>query len=470
MRPLVAAACAVHLAIASVHAAPQLVHPESTQRGHYETLADVRDALGASQLWTALGGAANWLTDTAQINSTDLPPDCRNGNHYAYTDWYGAYRGEYDVGSGVFDFFGPVWHGGQAIKALVLASQAPPPSLDPPDDGVHKGRWLASAQRGAQFILEKQVTTGPDAGLILAYEQPDHPGSPHTSTILEALDGLFLLANATGNASYATRALWAANWTLEHAWMQGQGLLHDLYNQTQRQWIPTVGNALTHAEGRPLVDDSVWLTAAQRVDASGAPASAARYRTAFYEVIDTLLADESPAGNWVDYVPCSPDPADPGKGVLHPRQAFWWGLPFVHAYRDSHNATYLQVAARAAAWYVNASRADGGMFRHTQVDFTTSTYGQVTSGVACACILWIELFQAAGDVSLLPAIEAGLKFVMQAQFGQSTHDPSIRGSVIELSHPPSGTDAVSPYHLRDIATSFALQAYAKLLIGAAERP
>ena len=101
----------------------------------------------------------------------------------------------------------------------------------------------------------------------------------------------------------------------------------------------------------------------------------------------------------------------------------------------------------------------------TDASFQTTTFGQVTSGSACAAILWIELFQVTKDPALLPDIQKALAFVGESLVTNAT-DENMRGGVIEDSVDPGKCDA-SPYHLRDIAASFYMQALSMLLEGAA---
>ena len=105
------------------------------------------------------------------------------------------------------------------------------------------------------------------------------------------------------------------------------------------------------------------------------------------------------------------------------------------------------------------------MFRHTDAQFQTSTFGQVSSGSACAAILWLELYSVTHDAGLLQLIERALRFVAGSQLANATN-PELLNAVVENSNAPGRTDA-SPYHLRDIASSFYVQAISMLLTAAA---
>ena len=238
------------------------------------------------------------------------------------------------------------------------------------------------------------------------------------------------------------------------------GLMYDAYNLSTNTFIPYKWNTVTaRGVGRPMNDDSMFLRGSQ-LPSANAPTEA-KMRSAFYSVLDRLVATEGPPGNWGGYVPCSGI-----NGTMHPRQAFWWGLPFFHAYADTKNKTYLAVAKRSGMWYMRAQRKDGGMFRSTDAQFLTSTFGQVTSGSACAAILWLELYQITKEQALLPYIYRALSFVELSHIKTSS-DPNMKFGTVEDSVGPNKCDA-NPYRLRDIATSFYVQALAKLLEGAAQ--
>ena len=126
---------------------------------------------------------------------------------------------------------------------------------------------------------------------------------------------------------------------------------------------------------------------------------------------------------------------------------------------------------RISAWRLDQPSGTKGRREATEAcsgrdaSFQTTTFGQVTSGSACAAILRIELFQVTKDPALLPDIQKALAFVGESLVTNAT-DENMRGGVIEDSVDPGKCDA-SPYHLRDIAASFYMQALSMLLEGAA---
>ena len=396
-------------------------------------LNDVVEALPKLKL--ALSRACQWLVNVSLVRTDQLTAE-RNSHQFPYDNWRGAFRGEYSAATRTWDFFCPIWHGGQAVKALVLAHRVLP-----------EQDLLAPAMEGAGFILRHQVKSGPDAGLILAYE--DLPDQVFTSAILESLDGLFHLGRVTEDRRYTDAALAAAKWCRDRAWIADQGLIRDLYDPKTGRFVENAVVVKDGAPGRPLADDAIWLIAHQLT-------GEAAYRHAFYDVLNRLLVDERPSGNWVDYGPCRPE-----FGECHPRHAYWWGLPMINAWRDSRDPRWLDGARRAGLWYIKAQRTDGGLFRYTDLEFKTGCFDHATSGIMCASILWLRLFQETGDPMWLEPMHRALNYAINLQF-VTPADPNLKGCILEKVLAPDGTDR-SPYYIRDLGTIFFAQATAMLL-------
>jgi len=394
---------------------------------------------GASQLdrdalRSAVSAACNWIRDVAQMKSDTLAGEM-NSHKLEHRHWRGALRGEYRASTRQWDFFCPVWHTGQAVKALVWASQA----LNRPD-------LLQAARLGAEFMGAERIAdrTDPHHGMIHAYE--DFGDKVSTSATLESIDGLWVLADATGDRRYAEWAGAATAWVAHHTYL-GFGLFRDQFDV--KTWSPMPPAANASKPGRPLLDDAVFLKAGER---DGKP----EFRHIFLETADRLLREEDPPGNWINFGPCNAT-----TGMIHPRQAYWWGLPMLDAFRATHEARYLACARRAGEWYQNAMRLDGGLFRDTRRDFKTDSFSHATSGVACAVRLWEELWKETHEDTWVNFIQAGLKFCLMMQLHQ-VRDPNLRGAVIEAVEAPDGSDSC-PYYLRDISTIFFVQAACRLL-------
>nr|MDO8085130.1 hypothetical protein [Candidatus Sigynarchaeum springense] len=382
--------------------------------------------------------AVHWITDIAQVKTEKLTIEHDSANH-KHTYWKGAIRGEYSVADKTWDFFCPCWHTGQAVKALVMASRVP---------GLKdRKEILDSAKEGANFLLVNQVwdEKDDDHGLILAYEDYGH--LVNTSAILESCDGLLYLADATGNRLYRDRAIGALDFVARKLYHPGQGLFEDTYDPVKKATDNVYGTG-----GRPLLDDAMFLKAwklSGRED----------FKRIFIETCDCLIEAEDPPGNWISFKPASVT-----GGHIHPRHAYWWGMPFVDAYDAFKDPKYLAVAKRSAEWYARAIRKDGGMMRDTFVDFNTRSFGHATSGAACAVLFWLRLKEATGMERYDRAIETCLKCCTGLQF-RVPQDENLLGAILEKVLPPDGTDR-NPYYIRDLGTIFFIQAASAYLLAA----
>lgn len=389
--------------------------------------------IGRDNLINSMMLACRWIIDKAQVKNEQLKQE-NNSLNYPHKNWRGSIRGEYSTATKVWDFFCPIWHTGQAVKALVAAYTV-----------VGDEELLSSAKMAADFLMNEQIKekSDDDYGLILGYE--DSCEFVNTSAILECVDGLFDIGQCTGEGKYTEAALDAISWVCKKAYLKGQGLFLDKYHTGRKKYIDneTVQKNTTRI-GRPLADDGVLLRASRLSGDDG-------FRQIFFEVCDRLLKEEEPEGNWMRFVPCNYH-----IGRIHPRHAFWWGKPMIMAFEESGDQKYLDCAIRAANWYVKAQRADGGLFRGTYADFCTDSFGHSTSGIACAAIMWSELIKLTGDVKYQEPLEKALSFCMSVQFTDPS-DMNLDGAILEKILPPDGTDR-SPYYIRDLGTIFYIQA------------
>lgn len=403
-----------------------------TQDKNTETTAkDIRDQA------QSLRAACAWLTDVAQVK--EAAPDNIDARGMVYDDWRGAIRGEYFAGPRRWQFFCPVWHTGQAIKALVMAHRV-----------LGDENLLEAAEYSAGFLLRNRISDRNDAnyGMLFAYE--DIVDGVNTSAILEALDGLFELHRATGTQKWLDTAYDALDWVARKTYCKGEGLFKDVYRWRLDKFVPPKAEWNDDRDvRRPLLDDAMFLKGSRM---SGND----HWRTIFYEVADRLLADEKPPGNWITY-----HPGNVAAGTLHPRSAFWWGMPMLDAWIDSGEQRYLDCAKRAARWYVNALRRDGGLFRETDTDFRTPAFGHCTSGVACAAILFQRLIRQAGCKEFAEPMAKAMGFCSSMQM-TDTRDKNLSGVILEKVLPPDGTDRL-PFHVRDLGTIFYVQALALAL-------
>lgn len=388
-----------------------------------------------SRLKNAASLACRWLTDVSQIKQKRLEDEPGNKTaKFLYDDWRGA-MGEYTQAGQYWWFLCPVWHTGQAVVALVRAAET-----------LNEPALLDAARYSADFIMRNRETNEghDDFGMILAYE--DYADMVNVSAINESLVGLLAISEATGDKSYFDAARDAARWVVRKAYDAENKMLRDVYSPASREFKYDTAFG---AKGRPLADDAVLLTI-------GTKCGDEEMLNAFWRILERLIQDEGPPGNWIDYSPCNRE-----IGNIHPRHAYWWGMPFLDAYAVSGDVRYLDVAIRAGQWYVKAMRRDGGLFRHTYSDFGTPSFGHATSGVACAIILLTRLWQVTGKAEWIEPVARGLKFCMQMQMTNPA-DPNLVGAIIEKVNQPDGTDR-SPYVARDLGSIFFIRAVCEVI-------
>jgi hypothetical protein len=372
-----------------------------------------------------LDSAVAWITEIATVK--DNKPTGSHGSKMPFKSWNGAVRGEYRIATREWDFMCPIWHTGQAVKALVMAT-----------DILNAQELPDKAKFNAEFIMQNRITTGKDNGLILAFE--DHPDKVNTSAILECSDGLFHLADATGLERYRNAAIEALYWIKNNSWLPEKKLFNDIYDPLKEEFIFGVKGA----QGRPLLDDAVFIKAWQLTGDES-------FKQVAVDTAETLLNNENPPGNWIKYIPCNAE-----LGNIHPRHAFWWGMPMLEVYKATGDERFLQCFYRSVNWYKEALRKDGGFFRGTYTDFNTDSFGHATSGTACAVISFLKYYEHTGDKKIIEYIERGLNFCMKMQF-TNPDDPNLKGAILEKVLPPDGTDR-SPYYIRDLGTIFFIQA------------
>jgi hypothetical protein len=373
--------------------------------------------------------ACLWMGEKSQVKNDDEITEAQK-TRFNYKTWNGALKGEYLAKDKEWDFFCPIWHTGQAVKAFVMAENFIP-------------GMMAYAEKGISFILGNMIELGPDAGLILAFE--DMPGGVNTSAIIECLDGFFFLGEKTGDAAFKDKALFALDWVEKKCYIDGEGVFRDTYIFSKREFTSKVYNL----PGRPLLDDGIFLKAYQLTGKQ-------RYLTIALEVAERLLNDEAPAGNWVKFPPCQEK-----TGKIHPRHAYWWGRPMLMLYKHTGDEKYFEQFKRSVEWYRKAMRKDGGIFRNTYVDFSTDSFGHAASGSACAVIMFLEYYNETGDKTILPFVELGMEFCMNMQL-IDTEDQNLEGVVLEKVLPPGNSDS-SPYKVRDLGTVFFAQAATRYL-------
>lgn len=382
---------------------------------------DMQFLLDKDKLEEHLHAAIGWLTGPGCCHENT--PVGELGKAMNYREWRGAIRGEYNAAEKNWSCCCPYWHTGQAVKALVMAA-----------DALGKKELISDAEFSAGFLLANQR----EDGLFPAREV--RGDEINTSASLETLDGLFMLADVTGNMRYREAALAALDWVARNAWMPEKRLFKDIYNSEREEFV----FGIVSSQNRPLLDDAVFLTGYRL---TGNPL----YRKIALDTAEHLIELEDPPGNWMSFIPCNK-----ALGRIHPRHAFWWGLPMLEVYKETGDERFRELFYRSVEWYEKALRRDGGLFRATYSDFKTDSFGHATSGSACAARCFMAAGCDSGDEKWFRLAERALQFCCSMQLTR-TADPNLSGVVLEKVLPPDGTDRL-PYHVRDLGTIFFIQA------------
>lgn len=386
--------------------------------------------LNPTYLRNAIRLGCAWLTDVAQIKSDKLNGAETNSRQLMHKHWKGALRGDYRTAERKWDFSSPMWHTGQAIKALVMASRV-----------MEDEQYLAAARFSADFLgAERNADRrSKNFGLLYAYEYKGD--QVNTSALLQSLDGLFVLAEATGDRKYSDWALDAAFWVSRNAYL-GEGLFRDAFDVQTGQFVaaPWQSDKL----GRPLTEDAILLKSYKQT-------KNVLCRKLFFGAADRLLKDEEAPGNWSHFPPAA------RSRYGNPRQSFWWGYPMIAAFQESGERRYLECARRVGDWYLHLTRDDADPFQGS----LRESAGLDTSGMACAAILWLELYQETKDERWMSGVRRAMRYCLGMQF-REVQDPNLKGALLEQVLPPNGSDR-SPFYVRDIATIFFIQAACKML-------
>jgi uncharacterized protein YyaL (SSP411 family) len=386
--------------------------------------------LNPTYLRNAIRLGCAWLTDVAQIKTDKLNGTETNTRQLMHKHWKGALRGDYRTADRKWDFSSPIPHTGQALKALVMASRV-----------IEDEQYLAGARFSAEFIGAERNTDrrSKNSGLIYAYRYKSD--DVDTGALLRTIDGLFALAEATADRKYSDWGLDAAFWAARNAYVS-DGLFRDAFDVKTGQFAaPPWPN---EKPGRPLLDDGIMLKAYKQT-------RNALCKKIFFATADRLLKEEEAPGNWSHYPPGSRSP------YSDPRQSYWWGAPMIAAFQESGDKRYLDCARRVGDWYLHMTRDEADPFHGS----LRASAGIDTSGMACAAILWLDLFQETKDERWISAARRALRYCLNMQF-REVQDPNLKGAFLEQVLPPNGSDR-SPFYVRDIATIFFVQAACKYL-------
>lgn len=382
----------------------------------------------------ALRWAADWLILRAQIRGPEQTFE--NPERYPHADFAGAMRTEYDTTTKVWSINGPVFHTGQAVRALLVAYRR-----------TGDARYRDSALLGGEFLLRERIGEPghPQFGLLKSLEQNDD--EINVQVTIEAMAGLLDLFELTGDARYLDLARNSAEILVDGAYLPDQRLMLDHYSLKKRAFFRDPDNEFP---GRAMLDDAVLVRLSKLTGEE-------RFQDVFLAMAGRIFDAEGPSGTWLHFPPWKPS-----AGRIHNRKSWWWGWPLLSAYDVSGEQRFLDGAIRAADWYLRTQNLDGGLYYTPRPDERHNSFGLCTSVVAVAAIFWADLLNRTGDQRYLDPIRRANGFLLAAQFGQNVPDPDARGALFESPKPPDGSLAPG-FRVRDIAPIFAIRAWDAIL-------
>ncbi|MBU0477222.1 hypothetical protein KKC91_01440 [bacterium] len=377
------------------------------------------------QLMEALESGSKWLINVAQVVGTS-------------DSMYGAMKNDYNMKEKNWAYYEPVWHTGQAIRALLAAYKR-----------TGKEIFLKRAIMAGDYIQRLQFVDKSDPetyGLIRADIKPDL-STAHMSTMTDAFEGLFELEEVTGDRRWIEIIRLAADWIMGHTWLQGEGLIINSYDFKNKKVLHVdyeekeSRNPIKYA--RPNNEGATFYYLYVLTKGT-------KYLDVFKRLCDRLVEDQYSMGLWMDYLPNVLR-----TGFVHARFNLWYALSLLRGYDAFKDERYLACARRTAEWYLDNLWLDGAFPYRMRVD-GKHRFSQICgSGSAMAGIFWIDLFNYIPDPRYIEKSELVLEFLLTTQYSESFFDNNLRGAFFESSDliPNSGS---SLYVVRDLATTFAI--------------
>lgn len=380
----------------------------------------------------------HWLADIARTSTPEQSRECVDDLECRYDDWIGSIRSTYLTKTRQWHYYGTIWHSAQAARAMLEAKEA---------FGLADPAILAAAEKIGQFLLGLRIETGPDQG-YLRCGGSKRRGGHNVASLVEALMGLYWLWKTTGQDRWTETLVEAGYWMINRSYLWGEGLFRGVY-------LPEEGRFWEHEDiwgpgtgwKRPHHEDEVWF---RLYELTGDD----RFTRVMIESSNHLLSMEDVPGNWMRYQPNLMD-----KGLIHARQAWWWGYPFAFTYQVTGDGKYLEAFRRSCQWYVVAQNYDGGMHYYTHKDGKRRSFGQCSSGMGCALVMWSEYRRLTGSDEFDEPSRRAIEYLLSVQFTRP-EDPQLQGAFMEGLAGPDGTDRWG-IEVRDLATIFTVLGFSR---------
>ncbi len=356
-------------------------------------------------------------------------------------DAEGKARGDYEMISGTWSEYEPAWHTGQLIQGLLEAYQVTQ-NQDALTYAIQGGDWWI----GLQFSDEH-----PLAGYMNAIHGASVGNLINTTTITDGTPGLFDLSELTGDTKYAEVTTSAGKWILDHLYLPEHRLSYNIVDpETGEIWkdksphAQHQGHEITIKQvARPNAEGYLWKDMFEFT-------AEERYKKAFLEICDGLVATQSENGFWMDF-----EPNDPNTGKIHARFNTWNAEALIEAYTLTQDPKYLDAALKTGHGLASIQQKNGVIFYLSYTDGSVDDRSPCGSGTSFAGILWLRLLEL-GYADFKGNVQKALDFTLNNQFSFKHADENLVGGYYEIRQKAKGNGKMKLIY-RDIATAFGLR-------------
>lgn len=378
------------------------------------------------QIECGIENGVSWILNRALVKSPEHP--CSGG-----------LINDYDMAARQWNIYESFWHTAQALRALLALGRESLPEVQEMMD-----------------YLAKRIIDAPEnpriSGAICRIEGR-RKGELATTTLTDGLPGVvdaWLVSSKPELLNALERSgNWLESCALDPAtgfcfsFMNGQTgepTLHPTYHSSDH---PEFANKRPEAEGASLL-------------LLGRLLKRPKLEAAFKNILDYLAADQYPDGIWWNWS-CNRRNPD----LAHARYNLWHAHAMLDGYTAFGEEKYLHAALKTARFYQQAQQLDG-VIPYAIAPGGKGIAQQICgSAVAMAALLWLRLLSIRWDETLAQSIRLSAEFLLFTQFSMDFQDENLRGAFFESSVVAPGC-GYSLVKVRDIATIFALQLFAKL--------
>lgn len=383
--------------------------------------------LDIKQIEKGIENGVSWILDRALVKSPDH--EC-----------CGGLINDYDMANRQWNIYESFWHTAQALRALIALGKDDLPEV-----------------RGMMDYLARRIINAPDnpriSGAIRRVEGR-RKGELATTTLTDGLPGVVdaylvslkpeLLQSLERSGNWLETCALDPETGFCYSFMNGQTgefTLHPTYHGSDH---PEFANKRPEAEGASLL-------------LCGRLLKRPKLETAFKNILDYLASDQYPDGIWWNWS-CNRRNPD----LAHARYNLWHAHAMLDGYTAFGDEKYLQAAIKTARFYQQAQQLDG-VIPYSIAPGGKGIARQICgSAIAMAALLWLRLLSIRWDDSLAESIKLSAEFLLFTQFSMDFQDENLRGAFFESSVVAPGC-GYSLVKVRDIATIFALQLFAKLV-------